>query len=261
MKFSPNKISKASKKSIFIVMIIVAFIALLGVYLKGTGSFSESQDNNNLELAKTSAKEDLPRVKSLIADGADLNAVVEKDLTPLIYASKDGRLEVVKYLFSKGGNNINATDAVKDSALHLAVINNHLDVVKLLVANGADINLKDNDGYSQLAFATMGKSNYEIVKFLVREGADINSVDNRNFTPLIHAVTNGNMEIIKFLVNHDVDLNIISKVEDMNALDLAYSDELYKNPELYKKIIAYLKAHGAKHGPWWEKHKDAFPTE
>ena len=55
----------------------------------------------------------------------------------LILSSKNGHLEVVKYLHKKGAD-------IKDDAIILASENGHLKVVKYLHKNGADIQAKYN---------------------------------------------------------------------------------------------------------------------
>ena len=53
------------------------------------------------EAAKSGA---LDQVRQLVESGADVNAVGEHNITPLLWAYFSGRTEVLKYLLSKGGN-------------------------------------------------------------------------------------------------------------------------------------------------------------
>ena len=59
---------------------------------------------------------------------------------PLIWASRNGHLDIVKYLVGKGAN-IHADD---DEALRLASHYGHLEVVKYLVEKGANIRARDD---------------------------------------------------------------------------------------------------------------------
>ena len=66
------------------------------------------------------------------------------DIWTLWYAAKNGKLSRVEKLLAKGTIDINASDEDDGrTALHWAVRNNHLDVVRLLLDSGASINLAD----------------------------------------------------------------------------------------------------------------------
>ena len=64
-------------------------------------------------------------------------------------ASQQGHLDVVQALLAKGAD-VNAKDNDGATALMLASQNGHLDVVQALLAKGADVNAKANDGVTAL---------------------------------------------------------------------------------------------------------------
>ena len=66
-----------------------------------------------------------------------------------IIASKRGDLEVAKLLLEKGAD-INFQNTIGDTALHCACVWGHLDVVKLLLEKGADIEIKNVNGETTL---------------------------------------------------------------------------------------------------------------
>lgn len=63
-------------------------------------------------------------------------------------AIKEGDLRTVKRLL-KNGVSVNSRHGFGWNALHVAVINGHLDIIKLLAENGADINVKDEFSSAQ----------------------------------------------------------------------------------------------------------------
>ena len=65
--------------------------------------------------------------------------------TALHLAAMGGHLEVVKYFLEKGGAEVNVKDNCGSTALHLAAWNGHLEVLKyLLEKGGAEANVKPN---------------------------------------------------------------------------------------------------------------------
>lgn len=86
----------------------------------------------------------------------------ELHLPELVYWSSLGDLEQVERCLTEGVD-VNTTDDEGYSALHAAAENDHLDIVKLLVAQGADIRFKSE--YTALELAEMAE-NSEIVTYL-----------------------------------------------------------------------------------------------
>ncbi len=115
------------------------------------------------------AAEGLPAMaKELIADGADVNAQSqvnnwERDVTaeprrkymplggwtPLLFAARQGHLDVARVLV-EGGADLNRPDPDLVSPLVTAIVNGHYDVAAYLVEKGADINFADRWGRAAL---------------------------------------------------------------------------------------------------------------
>jgi ankyrin repeat protein len=70
-------------------------------------------------------------------------------MTPLLYAARDGRADVVRMLLDAGAD-INQRDANEITPLIFAITNNHPDVARLLIDRGADINAVDWYGRTPL---------------------------------------------------------------------------------------------------------------
>ena len=84
------------------------------------------------------------------------------------------------------------------SDLLYASMYGHLEIVKVLLAAGADVNKSENDGWTPLLYASM-HGHLEIVKVLVLAKAHVLSQTNICFTPLDVAKTN---EIREFIYQH-----------------------------------------------------------
>jgi len=85
-------------------------------------------------------------------------------------AAGEGDAEYLKTLLSKGIDVNNQDDTGLYTALYVAVMAGHKDVVKLLIENGADVNAKDNKGRTSLWHA-QEKGYTEIVELLRQHGA------------------------------------------------------------------------------------------
>ena len=117
----------------------------------------------------------------LVSLGANISAHNDN---AVIYASKNGHLDVVKYLVSMGANIRNA-----DYAVISASMGGHLDVVKYLVSLGAD---KD----CAVEWASMG-GHLDVVKYLVSMRANIHADNN---CAVRYASANGHLDVVKYLV-------------------------------------------------------------
>ena len=82
------------------------------------------------------AKEgDLAKIKSLIAEGSDVNVGDENGLTPLHFAAYGGYKDIAELLILKGAN-VNAVDKTDTTPLHWADQAGHDEVVELLIKHG-----------------------------------------------------------------------------------------------------------------------------
>jgi len=94
-------------------------------------------------------------------------------------ASQKGHKEIVKLLIAEGAD-VNAKDKYGMTPLHLAETK---EAAELLIANGADVNARTGDGQTPLLFAVMSGSK-ETVEILIAKGADVNAMDGAGVTPL-----------------------------------------------------------------------------
>lgn len=95
---------------------------------------------------------DTPLVKSLLAAGADVNAVSEGGKTVLMRAAARGYLDVVQVLLDAGAE-VNAKKENGSTALILAVFFGHTGIVRALLAKGADPNTQTPQGTPAVEWA------------------------------------------------------------------------------------------------------------
>jgi len=129
-----------------------------------------------------------------------------------------GYLDIVK-LFIDHGLNIDSGDRNGSTPLHFAAQEGHFNVVKFLLEKGAEVRAKTKDGDTALHYASQ-MGHIDVVRFLVKHNADIKVTGLNGITPLHWAAIKGYPEILKFLAECGADLEAKTTSGD-TALHLA----------------------------------------
>ena len=159
------------------------------------------------------AKEKIGIVRALLESGVHISHYDKNDITPLFQASSDGNAPIVKALIEAGakvdelneyniydydhllGRNIDDDDyddlvvESESTALYIACVNGHKDVIKLLLKAGANPDIPNQEGTTPLCEAVKyyGKYSTNIIKSLIAANADVNKADMDSRTPLYYA--------------------------------------------------------------------------
>ena len=149
-----------------------------------------------------------------------------------LYEGEEG-LKEIKSLIKKGINARYLTDRKEDKnfmqnmcPIHIAARFDYKEIVKALIENGADINIKGYFGYTALHEACR-KNNIDIVNILIKNGADVNIKSERyGFMPLYLACENNYEEIIDILIKNGANLGLEPNHKVLR-LDLPYREEEY----------------------------------
>ncbi len=86
---------------------------------------------------------------------------------------------------------------------------NNIELIKLLITMGIEINAIDEDNHNALYWAVYGNRE-DAIKLLIEKGININQISHRGWIPLMYYLTkeNINKDIVRLLVNKDTDLNL-----------------------------------------------------
>ncbi|XP_006749301.1 histone-lysine N-methyltransferase EHMT1 [Leptonychotes weddellii] len=117
-------------------------------------------------------------------------------------------------------------DAEGSTCLHLAAKKGHYDVVQYLLSNGQmDVNCQDDGGWTPMIWATEYK-HVELVKLLLSKGSDINIRDNEENICLHWAAFSGCVDIAEILLAARCDLHAVN-VHGDSPLHIAAREDRY----------------------------------
>ena len=135
-------------------------------------------------------------------------------LTPLITAIRNKNPQIIEYLLNLSSIDINALDEHKYSfsALHHAAQLKNIELMKLLVSRGADVELgSKGENFGNTPLMVCAWSGFENgVDFLLQQGACVNQQDNNGFTALMKACIKEHKNII-FTLSRITDIRIRDK--------------------------------------------------
>ena len=125
------------------------------------------------ELYEAASAGDYAGVREMIEAGANANAVIDGDGSPLIGAARSGNIRIAQYLLDHGAD-ANQPVPGDGSPLIVAAQMGRLDHVALLIRRGADVNLAVAGDENPLMNAAQN-GHLEVVKFLIDKGADVHA--------------------------------------------------------------------------------------
>jgi len=139
----------------------------------------------------------------LLQSNAFVNAKEENGWTPLMIAAVYGHNDVAELLLKNNAGIEPRQNNLGYSPLRVAVDMNNIALVKLLLAYKADVNTRDNNGFTPLACADRP----DIAKMLLVNNADVSARDNSGGTALQWAVYRGSKYMVELLIASNVDVN------------------------------------------------------
>lgn len=162
-----------------------------------TENHNRSFNSGECRLKEAIDNGDSEQVRQLLNAGAvNVDQIIWSEyVTPIEQAANLGHVEIVKALIDAGFH-----PDLGNTSLPLccAVSNGKIDINKLLIAVGADVNKRDSDGLTPLMIAA-AKGNIEIVRVLVEAGADVNFQTEDEETALGCAASNARQEVFDYL--------------------------------------------------------------
>jgi E3 ubiquitin-protein ligase mind-bomb len=184
--------------------------------------------------------------------------------TPLHDAIGKKRDDITELLL-EGGADITVTNKNGFNCLHHASLRGNLGAVRLIMQYMTplcNINTPKDDGFTSLHLATLN-NHIEVAKVLIQNGANVDSVTENNQTPLHLAVERQNGQIVRLLVEENANVNIPDRYGDtplhcaLRQHTLMQLKELKESPQDVSKVLSssqkkasssvsiFLASHGA----------------
>ncbi|XP_069113972.1 ankyrin repeat and SAM domain-containing protein 6-like [Argopecten irradians] len=184
---------------------------------------TDADETTPLQVAAANGHDHIVRL--LLMRGAALDRRNVYGWTPLMQASRHGHANVVATLLQQRQADTNAKNRLGASSLTLAARGGHLQVVRLLVDFGSDLNASGNSASGECEFtpllAAAQHGHDAVLRFILDRGSDVNyRTPSTGQSALMLAALNGHMKTAQILVERGCDPNVVN-VDNKTALEIA----------------------------------------
>lgn len=230
----------------YILTILTSLVCGLGV-----GYISFSGEDKNKEIIKIEKDEVLITTKETIKElpkyiasdlkeyGFDINSLDEKSWKEFIKKVQKQNFVKIEDIVKNSNNSFKALFLSSDL---------DLDLIKLMIENGADINQKDENGLIALSnlFLNTNEFNREKIDELIRLGASLNTSTNQGLDILNMALSNKDEIVRGKLIEYLKENGISFDTSDNTIKYLMSIDRTMKNSKYISEIVSNIKDVNAK---------------
>ena len=187
----------------------------------------------------------VPMAELLLRNGSDVNAYDKFGRSPLTLAAwgSSTNIDMIRFLILNGAE-VNPPQFKDEESgcyenpttpLHAACLHGTVDIARMLVDNGARINVQDQDGTTPLYIAVT-RGDTGLVRFLLDRGAFVNCKESKmNRTELHKAAAKGFTEIVDMLLEAGAD---VAPTDAFNKTALEYAFDHDFDKVGYKLLVA-----------------------
>lgn len=167
------------------------------------------------EIIQAANMNETGKVVDLLRRGMDVNTTDPQGMTLLMIAARNNNIELARFLLDNRAN-AQRRNPFGDTALMIAALQGHAGFVQLLLERKTETN---HAGWNALHYAAF-EGRGEIIAMLLAAGAQINLKAPNGQTALMLAAKRGHLEAVRVLVGMQADLMVADTVEG-TALDMA----------------------------------------
>ena len=198
------------RNTLGLVALVILTALFMGVVFAAAPSSSP--------VADFATKGDRDAVRTLLQQGADVNAAQGDGMTALHWAAELGDAEMAEMLIFAGANVEAETRVGHYTPLHVACRNGHAAVAEILLEAGSDVMARTMPAGSTPLHLAAASGSADIVRSLSSRGAEVNAKDHEwEQTPLIFASAQNRVAAIQALLEGGANPSITSKVIDLEA--------------------------------------------
>ena len=120
-------------------------------------------------------------------------------------AARNGHVDAMRWLQAQDAD-VNARNDSGETPMHRAAWNGHVDAMRWLQAQGADVNARNNGGRTPMHEAAW-KGHVDAMRWLQAQGADVNARTDVGDTPMHWAAVGGHVDAMRWLQAQGADVN------------------------------------------------------
>jgi ankyrin repeat protein len=168
-------------------------------------------------VADAAARGDLPAVRALVGERADVNVPQGDGMTALHWAAQRGDLDLVNVLLSAGADVGAVTRIGRHTPLHIAATSDRAAVTRRLLQAKADVAATTTTGTVPLHFAAAAGGT-DTIAALLDGRAGVDQLESQwGQTPLMFAAALGRTEAVKLLLARGANANITARVVNLST--------------------------------------------
>ncbi|KAF7377165.1 HET-domain-containing protein [Mycena sanguinolenta] len=157
----------------------------------------------------------------------------DEPISPAIcMCSEIGYTDGVHSLLIEHNASVDLVEKYEQTALHLALKNDHPGIARLLIEHNASVDLVNKDGQTALHLA-LKNCHPDIAKLLIEHNASVDLVEKAGWTALHFASENDHLDIVRLLIEHNASVDLVNK-DEQTALHLALKN---CHPDIARLLI------------------------
>ena len=152
-------------------------------------------------------------------------------MTALSWAADSKNVKAVKILIARGAN-VNIKNSMGESAIDIAARRDCPEIVSLLRGVGDYVNIEDKKGIELIMWAAKS-GNTDEMKIMLKKKINFNAQDENGLTALMHSITEGHEDFVRLMLSQN---GINLDIKDKNGVTATMLAKSKNNPNIIKMI-------------------------